>query len=816
MPRRPRPRSLLRPTSALFASVLFVLVACEPKTDTTAPDDSQTPAVDAAEQELDARLAYLEAELEQARVEHHIPGMAIAIVKDDELIYAHGFGLADIEAETPVTPDTVFAIGSSTKAFSSALAAMMVDEGKLSWDDPVTKHLPEFQLQLDGAKDGETATVRDLLSHRTGFARMGILWAGNMVPREEVLRYASQAKPVAPFREEFHYNNVTYMAGSLTAAAAAGSTWEELVATRLLEPLAMSHSYVEYQNAQADPNFSKGYTWRDDLEKVEPAPMRDLAVIAPAGAINSSVRDMSNWLRFQLGEGEFEGQRLISAEALAETRTKQIDVAPDGSVAYGLGWMLREWEGREVIEHGGNIDGFAASVAMLPEEQLGMVLLTNVGMTPLQGTGMNLVWEALLTDAYLPDEGGDGGEDFEPYVGEYISSIPGMKENFTVQIKDGKLAVDVPGQMLYTLDPPDEDGRRSFEATDQVAVSFDKNDAGEIIALRLHQSGMSFELMRVGVELEPEVSEAEVSELLGTYTEEESGNTATVLISQNGRLAIDVPKQMVYELELPDDEGDYHFRINHELFANFEAGESLTVHQPGVTTTFVRDEDQDPSKPQAITLEQLHKKRKSSRRAKAFDKAGTIHWEVEIDLINAGATASGERWTTSDGRMREVTDFGPLGESLSVINQDGAWVRSSFQPDKALDGVELAQTRMSLPQILMGDWREYYDSETLLRTETSDEREVHVIELRKQGLPPIEIYVDGETWDIVEVRGVELTAAGMRVPVRTELSDYRTVKGVRVAFETRSSNPHTGTIVAKITKLETKVGEDEGRFAEPE
>ena len=297
---------------ALLLSSLVAVLACSGKQPTTTPDPKPEVAVDPAQVELDARLAYLEQRLEQARVDGHVPGMAIAIVDDGELIYAKGFGVSDLEAETPVTPETTFAIGSSTKAFTATLVGLLVDEGKMGWDDPVTKHLPELDLQIEDAKQGEVATLRDLLAHRSGFARMGLLWAGNTIPREQVFAHASKAKPVAPFRAEFHYNNVTFMAAGEAAARVAGTSWAELVQTRLLDPLGMTHSTVDYAGAQADPMYSKGYSWREDLGRFELEPMRQIDIIGPAGSINSSVLDMANWLRFQLAEGEVEGERLIS------------------------------------------------------------------------------------------------------------------------------------------------------------------------------------------------------------------------------------------------------------------------------------------------------------------------------------------------------------------------------------------------------------------------------------------------------------------------------------------------------------------------
>ncbi|MCA9697329.1 MAG: serine hydrolase, partial [Myxococcales bacterium] len=509
----------------------------------------------------------------------------------------------------------------------------------------------------------------------------------------------------------------------------------------------------------------------------------------------------------QLGKGEFEGKRLVAAESLAETRSPQIPIVA-GSIDYGMGWMLRSWRGHGVVEHGGNIDGFAASVAMLPEEGLGMVLLTNSSFTPLQGTAMNLVWEALLTDAYLPADAREG-EDFSAFLGEYVSTLPGMKDNFQVLIKDGKLAVDVPGQTVYTLLPPDDDGWRYFEATDTVAVSFDENEAGEVIALRMHQGGMNFELLREGVVLPPQVDEADVRELLGGY-ESESGMSATVLIS-NGRLAVDIPGQMVYELDPPESSGDYHFHINYDFVVSFEPGKSMTIIQPGASNRFVRERRQAP----ALTLEQLHQKRKSAKRAKAFAKAGVLHFEQRAELINAGVSATGERWADPAGRLREAMEFGPLGTSLTVMTEEGAWSESSFEPSKRLKGVELAQLRQSLPHILFGDWREHYDSETYLRSESRDGRTLHVIELRKEGLPTTEIVVDGKSWDVVEVHGVQVVSNGLRLPLRVEFSDYRTVSGVRVPFVVKVTNQETGTTVVTTTKVEAKVAEDPARFVLP-
>ncbi|PRP90831.1 Beta-lactamase precursor [Enhygromyxa salina] len=799
---------------------VLLLIACTPKDALETPDAAPASTPDPQQAELEARLAYLEARLEEARVNAHVPGMAIAIVKNDELIYAHGFGVSDLDANTPVTPETVFAIGSATKAFTSTLVAMLVDEGKMGWDDPVTRHLPDFELQIDAADDAAAVTIRDLLAHRTGFARMGVLWAANTIARAQVLSYATKALPVAPFRKEFHYNNVTYMAAGEASAKAAGRSWEQLVQTRLLEPLEMTHTSLDYAAAQADPALSSGYTWRDELETFEPAPMRDLGAIAPAGSINSSVLDMAKWLRFQLNGGEFEGQRLVSAAALAQTRSAQIEIAP-GVVDYGMGWMLHEWQGQALVEHGGNIDGFAASVAMLPDEGLGMVLLTNVGMTPLQASAHTLVFDALLTDAYFPQDEGSG-EDFSRFVGKYAAELPGFEgQAFEVLVEGGKLAVDVPGQTVYTLKAPDDDDWRVFEQTDEVAVSFDEDEEGRVVALRLHQGGMDFELLREGVELAPEVDVAQVRAYLGHYRAE-TGMTVEILV-HNGRLAVDIPGQMVFDLELPDSSGDYHFRAKYDLFLSFVMGEGkragevvgMTLFQDGEPLSFTRE----PGK-HRISLDELHRKRKTDRRKRAMDKAGLVLFEQRVELINSGVSGTSRIWFDSSGRLREESELGPLGGGLLILHPGSGegselhgWSESSFEPRKLLDGQLLDQALRDHPRVMFGDWRDHFESETVLRTDNDARGEVHVVELRSEGLPAVQIHVDAKTGDVIEIHAHALSAQGLRVPTTVKLSDYRKVEGMRLPFRVESSNPQTGTTVVTLDEVHANQSDEPGRFA---
>ena len=195
----------VRPLSSLF---LLAAILLRPPTPAIAQSVSAAPASPT----LAERLERLAAEIELNRVDLHVPGVALAIVRGEEVIFARGFGVADVEKKTPVTPETRFFIGSTTKAFTATLVGMLVDEGRMQWDDPVEKYLPEFKLAVQSKEPNDRATLRDVLSHRTGFTRMGLLDISSGLSSDEILRRASSAEAIAPFRQRFLYNNEHYLA----------------------------------------------------------------------------------------------------------------------------------------------------------------------------------------------------------------------------------------------------------------------------------------------------------------------------------------------------------------------------------------------------------------------------------------------------------------------------------------------------------------------------------------------------------------------------------------------------------------------------
>jgi CubicO group peptidase (beta-lactamase class C family) len=789
----------------LIAVTLVSLCACVVYAPTPTPTPAPTPTPSPEPGSLEARLDLLVNQLEQQRQRLHIPGMAIAIVKDDEVVLAHGFGMANLEAETPVTPETIFAIGSSTKAFTSTLVGMLVDEGKMSWDDPITDYLPYFDLNIDTEDPNAQVTLRDLLSHRTGFTRMGLLSASGKLPREEVLRAATAAEPYAPFREKFYYSNEMYMAAGVAAGKAAGSDWDRLVGERILKPLEMNSTTTSVGQVGEDPRLSVGYLWDEDIQAYERRPMRNVDNIGPAGAINSNVLDMAQWIRLQLGRGEYERRRLISEEQIRETWTSHIPISQ--GVSYGLGWMIREWEEQLVIEHGGNVDGFSAEVALLPESNLGFVLLANTSVTPLQQLSVNMVWEALLGKWIEADV-----TRYEPYIGKYIANFGQFRDaEFTVLVQDGRLAIDIPGQQVFELKEPDEEGKWYFLISAEIAVSFESDDAGNIVSMRLYQAGLTFELPKKGVEAKPDIPLDELQKYLGSYRSEGLDTTVKVVI-QNDRLAVDWPGQMVFELYPPDEHGIWVFRISPALTLRFNETpegqvESLTFYQSGEEFTMTRVEgDLLP------TVEDILALRQTGSRTAAIEEMGDYRITGTIRSPQSGVEGTFSTYVSSNGRYRVDTDYGRYGYSRTAVSGDRAWVESSFAPFDELHGKLLEQAKLGHPAIEEGDWRDSYESIRVLSSDSLNGQKVYVLELGHGSLPPEIIFVDAANGDILKSEAVAIQEGGIGIPVTTQYEDFREIHGLRIPFRAVSSNEQTGRTIVQYETIEVNLSIDDSFF----
>jgi len=309
-----------------------------------------------------------------------VPGCAVAAVKDGDVVLAAGWGNRDVAADLPVTKDTLFAIGSVTKAFTAATVGALVDDGLLGWDSPVRDYLPS--LRLHDPTVTERVTVTDFLSHRSGMARHDLAWLAHPEwSRAELLRRLRFLPLSGDLRQQWRYCNLGYSVAGHLVDVLSGSSWEEFLRARLLGPLGMNRSNTSVDDMQADADHATGYERRQGA--VVPVPQRPAVAVGPAGDINSSASDMARWLLAQAGGGQVDGTPVMSPVTVIRQHTPHMLVTEDRTFpestryAYGLGWALGQYRGHRIAEHGGGIDGFVTDCAVLPDDRIGVVVLTN-------------------------------------------------------------------------------------------------------------------------------------------------------------------------------------------------------------------------------------------------------------------------------------------------------------------------------------------------------------------------------------------------------------------------------------------------------
>lgn len=318
-----------------------------------------------------------------------VPGMAVAIVKDGKVVVAKGYGVRKLGDPTPVDEFTMFGIGSNTKAFTTAALATLIDEGKLSWDDPVYQRLPGF-VMYDPYVSHEM-TIRDLLTHRSGMG-LGegdlLFWPHSTYTREEVIYKLRFMKPASSFRSHYAYDNLLYMTAGQIIPAVTGTSWDDYIRQHIFAPLGMNHSNVSNTAFKAGDDYASPHSFVDGKLQVIPFGVLDNA--GPAGAINSCATDMAKWVQLQLNRGRFADHdgRLFSEQRSNEMWSPQT-ILPIGKYApalaglkpkfadYALGWALRDYHGRKLVGHTGGVGGFVSRVMLVPEENLGVVVLTN-------------------------------------------------------------------------------------------------------------------------------------------------------------------------------------------------------------------------------------------------------------------------------------------------------------------------------------------------------------------------------------------------------------------------------------------------------
>ncbi len=355
----------------------------------------------------DKRLAGLDTFINRMLKDYKGVGLAIAVVEKNKVVLLKGYGYRDLEKKLPVTEETLFAIGSCTKAFTASLLGMLAQEKKLSLDKPVLGYFPELRFVNDGLS--EQVTVRDMMSHRTGLPRHDYSWYGaEDIGRDSLVHRIRFFAPSASLREKWQYNNFMFLAQGSLAEKLTGKKWETLVKEKIFQPLGMTSTATSINAMETGSNASIGYRVKNDSAIVKMKYM-NIDAMGPAGSINSNVKDMTKWVTTWIYGGKYNGKEIIPANYVTEALSSQMVISaalptpetPDVQFSnYGLAWFLSSYRGHYRVEHGGNIDGFAANTSFFPSDSIGIVVLTNQNGSPLPSLIRNTISDRMLSLPY--------------------------------------------------------------------------------------------------------------------------------------------------------------------------------------------------------------------------------------------------------------------------------------------------------------------------------------------------------------------------------------------------------------------------------
>lgn len=349
------------------------------------------------------RLRDLAQHADRIREEWGVPGCAVGIVHDDKVLFSEGFGQRRIGENADITPRTLFPIASATKSFTAMSLALLVEEGKLDWDVPLQQYWPAFRLFDPIAT--ERITIRDILCHRSGLPRHDLAWYNTSLTREQLLERVRYLEPTVDFRHSYQYQNLMYTAAGHLVERLSGMTWEDFVNERILKKLAMNHSYFRMEDALHAGPIALPYMWK--AGSVTEAPFLNNEAIGPAGSMISCVEDMIKWLTFQVRGVLPDGQPLVGQQLLSEMHQPQMVSLPQTPypeipfVCSALGWFVQSYRGHKMIFHPGNLQGFTSFVSFLPDQKLGIVVLSQVDQSRLPVVLTYEIYDRLLDLASL-------------------------------------------------------------------------------------------------------------------------------------------------------------------------------------------------------------------------------------------------------------------------------------------------------------------------------------------------------------------------------------------------------------------------------
>jgi len=498
-------------------------------------------------------------------------GVAIAVIQDGKVILSKGYGQRDQKHNLPVTPKTLFAIGSSTKSFTVTSLGVLADQGKLDWDKPVRDYLPEFRLMDQFAT--ERMTPRDLVTHRSGLPRHDLLWYNSPLTRAELFERLRYLEPSKDFRTTFQYQNLMFMTAGYLAAHLSDMSWEAHVRKAIFEPLGMSKSNFSVTDSQKSDDYSLPYSVAK--EEIVEIPFRNIDQIGPAGSINSNVEDMARYVMMHMARGK----GVLSARNANQMQSPQMSIAGPGTdkelgaQSYGMGFFLTSYRGHYLVHHGGNIDGFSALVTFMPQDNIGMIILTNQNGSSLPTVLSYNVYDRLLgldqidwtrrmkdqqakaktaeDDAkkkgYTAQRSGTRpSHDLEEYAGEYEHPGYGVAK---VAMENGALTFrfnGLGGPMQHFHYDVFEVAESQQNPLSKMKVQFHTNLQGDLDSLALPLEATVKEVVFTRLGDKQMTEKTFLQPLTGNY--QRGAGTVTVALKTDHALSVTIPGQGSFDL----------------------------------------------------------------------------------------------------------------------------------------------------------------------------------------------------------------------------------------------------------------------------
>ncbi len=533
----------------------------------------------------DARFKGLDTAFQRVLKTWHAAGFAVAVVEKNKIIYAKGFGYRNVGDKLPVTPNTLFAIGSCTKAFTATLIGKLQRDGKLDIDKPVNNYLPSLKFYNDVMTN--TITLRDMMSHRTGLPRHDLSWYFFNTPSTDSLIMRIQyMEPTYGVRQKWQYNNFMFAAQGAVVQHLSGKSWEDNIGENFFVPLGMSRSDLSIPELEKSDDIATGYGVKKDsiIKKLD---YYHIDGMEPAGAIKSSVNDMAKWVTAWINNGKYQGKEIIPESFRKEAISSQsvIDGALPGKekpgiyfATYGFGWMLSSYDGHYQVEHGGNIDGFSASTCFFPSDSIGIIVLSNQNGSPVPTIARNLIADRMLNLKYHDwnsdlKSGVDKGKQaadkakkekvastkhnpathsLADFAGSYKNPGYGAMKLF---ISNDSLLVKTVTHTLWLrhadydiFEVFDKDLKEGIDTSEdaKLKIQFRMNLAGDIDGLEgLFEAGLKPIVFTKEIEAK-KVTAAELEKYTGEYTL--AGMTAKVYVKDGKTLYVLVPGQPDYEM----------------------------------------------------------------------------------------------------------------------------------------------------------------------------------------------------------------------------------------------------------------------------